>query len=188
MGDLGLWRRLRWDGITWTGRSWCHQGYWCQMNLSGKRMFCNYLFRCTSCISALIGMRLSWFLGKIIIEFIHYGGRLCNVFLADVAMFDHHRTYDLLVELQTWWFVWLVEVTARTGLVISYHCSDTFTRYPPLWWVLHRGGRICGRAGASLRSTGWRGWGWGSRHLVCCDWMCWGWKSQRLLYCLFAWE
>ena len=67
-----------------------------------SRHVLSYLFYRMSCNNASIGTRLSWRLGKILIEFFHYGSRLCNIFIADVAMFDQGRTSALLVELQTW--------------------------------------------------------------------------------------
>ena len=72
------------------------------MNLYGGDMFCPEPFYSVYCTIASIGKRLIWFLGKILIGVIHYGGRLCDIFPADVAMFGQGRTSDLLVELQTW--------------------------------------------------------------------------------------
>ena len=184
MGGLDLCRCRRWYRIMWADMNRCCQGYWWLINPSGGGIFCTYLLCRASFTVALISTKLSWRLGKILIEFIHYGGRLCNFFLADVAMFGQGSTSNILVELQTWWVVWFVEVTDHAGIFVSLYFRNKFPRYPPWWWLVYWGVRSCGRAGTRLGSNGWRGRVWGVGNPVFCDWRCGGRKSQRLLSCL----
>ena len=173
---MGLCRRRRWDWIVWTVKIRCRRGYWWWMSPPVRGMFYSYLFCWLYCTSTSIGDSLIWRLGKILIKFIHDGGRLCNVFLVGVAMFVQGRTSELLVELRTWWVIWIAELTAWAGLVMPYHFIDTFPRYPPCWWSVHRVESSCGRAGKRLELNGWRVQGWGVGHPVCYDWRCWGWN------------
>ena len=76
-------------------------------------MFCYYLFYRASYTRASIGAGLGWFLVKLLIEVIYYGGRLCYVFLSYVSMFGQGRTSNPLVKRQTWRVVYIIEVTAR---------------------------------------------------------------------------
>ena len=94
--------------------------------------------RLCSFTRASVGVGLSLRPVEILIEGVHDCGSLCDVFLVDVAMLGQVRTSYLLVKLQSWIFVGLVEMTARAGLAMSNHCCYTFPRHPPLWWVLYR--------------------------------------------------